>query len=268
MPTTLKNSKTIILMAALFFEALFLTLIFIDLTYTKNFLSPDFRLVVYAAIIMLFMLYTYALTVGAWAKWEQYIIVPLPISLGIAFVTASISVVYAIVAFLICYLIIGYETYFSTQLKDQLIKFVPGIVLRFAARGIMFSFALMAALIILVNPISDERIDIAGGIANLAQNQVNSFITSRPDLSLLYFQDLSPLDIRGTVEQEVRVILSQYEQYILPVMAFAVFGIVQALNLAVYLVFSLTVGFVFALAKRLGFLKEEVVQVERVILKF
>lgn len=260
--------KTIVLSIALFVESFFLTSLMAEYARLHDYFTPPVNIVILLGVGLLLLAYTYAFTIGAWVSWEQFVIVPVPVCLGIFLVTMRINIVYALVLTAVCLVLLTYDIYFATSLKAQLVTFKPRLILRFSTKGLLFIFALVAAAIILMEPAS-KNIDVSGLIADEVGEQAEKLVKSSPTFQPLNQYGLTDmLDISGTVKKEVDTFIGSYRDYVLPILAFVALGFIQFLNLIVYLIFSLTIGLLFRIAKGLHFFRVEKETIEREILKF
>lgn len=266
--TQSKNLKIIFLSLALLVESFVLTTILFQFAKSQDFFSPPLTTIAKISLMLLLISYTYALTIGGWSKYIQFIFVPLPILLGILAVLIQIDVTYAILFFIVAYLLLAYDIIFATNLKKQLLKFNPRLVLRFSTKGILFIFAVTASLLVLLNPISPNELNIAGTIAEIADKQVQTILGSGQNDFGVTTYSLFSLDIKDTVETEIDKFIVPYKQFVVPLIALLIFGSIQFINSLIYLIFSLTVGFLYVAAKKVGFLKQEFIQVEQEVLKF
>ncbi len=255
--------KAILFSFALFIETLIISSLLFNFAISKNYFSIDWNFVGLLTAVLLLICYTYALTVGAWDTWLQYIIVPLPISLGTALIVARINLAYGMIVFFTVYMFSAYDVYFATQLKEQLIKFNPKIILRFSTKGILLIFALISGLLIFISPVSPDEVNtsVVSFIADIADKQtkiiLNNSMEQNENLAILKRFGLVSLDFKTLFTNQISTVLEPYKHFILPIIAILVAGSIQFLNGLVYLLFAVTVDLVFMLAKRSGILKTE-----------
>ncbi len=260
--------KTAILSGALFIESLMLTAFLKKLAFTENYFDPSFSTILHTALLLLLIAYTYALTVGAWDKWEQYVIVPVPVCAGIFVIAISIDAAYALLLTLACFLILLYDIDFSAKLREQLIKFNPQIILRFSTKGLLFVFALVGAFLVVVSP-SAQNIDLTGGIADVVHGQVTNIVSRETGVSVSDItQVVGEGSIRTFVKSQLDALLDPYKEFFVIIVAFFTLGLIQLINGIIYALFSVTIGTVFALAKKVGFFRTETKQVDQEILRF
>lgn len=279
--------KTGILMILLTIESYALTDALLAHIRSEDYFTPSMRTLGIIAGLLLLIIYTYSLTVGAWKKWEQFIIVPLPISLGIFGALFPLNSTYATLVAFVAYVLVSYDVLIATKIKDSMIKFNPVIILRFSTKGLLFLFALLAAIMVLLHSADKRnRIDLGSKIAELAQAQLENVMQPQPNqnqapsflIDELEGKGLPPnpelfsmlsgmqgttsslvgglpsfnLDLKDTVKREVDRIVEPYQQFIPPLIALVVFALIRFLGGIVHLAFNITVPIVFGLAKSLG----------------
>lgn len=247
-------------------------------------------------ILMLFILYTYALTIGGWKKWEQYMLVPLPIATGIFMVMVNVNFTYAILIAIISFLLISYDVTIVTNIKNNMIKFNPVVVLRYSTKGILFVFSVLSFVLVVLNSAGNQNIDISGKIAEVANKQFKNYFESKmkqQQLSLDMLQNLTGtnlpidlsqiqlpessesatipginLDLEDTVRTEVDNIIAPYRHFIPSIIALIVYALVRFLGVLANLIFDLTAWFIFAGARKLNFIHNNFVQVKKEEISF
>ncbi len=283
-------------------ESFFLTKFLLGYVSTGDYFTPPLQTLGIITGLLLLIIYTYALTIGGWDKWEQYVIVPLPISLGIFSATLVLNPTYAILTGVIAYVLICYDILIATNIKSQMVKFNPRIILRFSTKGLLFLFSLLTAVLVLINsPENRPELSIGSKIGELAQKQAEAIINPQIEKintetqgALLKNLPIDPellsglggtkqdsssyvgsfpgiqfdLDLKKTVETEFDRIAAPYKRFIPPLIALIVFALIRFLGGISYLLFSITIGAVFALFKKVGFLHPFTSTVEKQDLSF
>ena len=106
-------------------------------------------------------------------------------------------------------------------------------------------------------PIDPELLSGLGGTKQDSSSYVGSFPGIQFDL-----------DLKKTVETEFDRIAAPYKRFIPPLIALIVFALIRFLGGISYLLFSITIGAVFALFKKVGFLHPFTSTVEKQDLSF
>lgn len=300
--TTVYYVKTAVVTVLLGVESFFATKLLIDYVKSQKYFAPPMSFLASFTGLMLLLLFTYFLTVGAWIKWEQYVIVPLPISLGIFIAIYPLNTTYAMLISISAYLLLCYDVMISTNLKKMLIQFKPRHILRFSTKGILFMFALIAGVIVLVvnaNPVSE--IDIGGKLGELTQTQYEKFVEPKindsaqrvlinelegkglptdpemfsmlsglTDTSSSFMGGLPGinLDLTKTVETEFNALIEPYKQFIPPLIALLVFALIRFLGGIAHFVFNILIDPIFALFKATGFLHTGQISVSKEVIGF
>jgi len=246
---------------------------------------------------------THALIVGAWDTWEQYLLGPVPIALGIFIASYSVNSAYAVVILILVLVYMSYEVTLASQLKNQLLVFNPRLVLKFISKGIVFAFSITSAILVIVSVGKQPDINVGNTIGGYVDKYLSSHINaqlnnevqqglSSDQLERLSAFGLDPsmiqntqfsygdpslvlenvgmpqLSLKDTVATEINKIVEPYKKFLNPLMAVLVFGLIQFLGTVAYLFYSLLIDLIFVLAKKSGFFKLETVTVERETLHF
>lgn len=266
-------------MILLTIEAGTLTRVILNFVRTGEFFKPELNFALKVILIMIAGLYTYTLTIGAWKKWEQYLIVPLPFAIGIIVALFGPSPLYATIIGLVSALLIANEIHIATQLKNNLIKFKPYLVLRQSAKRITVVFSLIGAVLVLATPFHKENsTKLVDRVQQLLVTETSEFVdknlsnpadvavilntvgieTDQTTLNLILGNEGS-LDFGATVEKtltaELDKLLEPYQQFVAPLMAVIAYGVFQLLGFASLVIYYSTLGILFWMAKKTGFIK-------------
>lgn len=260
---------------------------------------------IFVVIFILLITITHALIAGAWDKWEQYVFGPLPISLGLFINVLPINSAYAMVIFILSYVMLCYEIILASQLKKQMLVFNPRLILKFTTRGIILVFSLSAAILVIVTAGKQPDLNIGNTVGEFVDQyftkQLNSQLNSQmqqgltPDqlerlsmfgldpsqfqfgegaeetpyiLSNLPADAVPELSLKSTVAREVNKLIEPYRRFVNPIMAVLVFGLLQFLGTIAYLFYSLTIDLVFWLAKKTNLFIIDKVPAEKEVLHF
>lgn len=219
-------------------------------------ITPTNTALINILITMVIIVITYSLSIGAWDKFEQYLLIPIPVGLALTLILIKYNLYNGITAGLILTLLICYDIYKSTVLKKLLTKFEPKFILSPSIKGILMVFSLFAVLILLFSsaktPLTD--LNIGERIAKFTKEPITKSI---PNIQYL---DIEPENI---IENQINSMIVPYQSFLKPLMAvfvFLVFGFVGSLA---YWVFVFLVYPMFYLARKTGFIKIEKVTVEQ-----
>lgn len=252
------------------------------------------------------MVTTHALLVGAWNKWEQYIFGPLPVGLGLFLATYPINSAYAVVLLVLVLLFMSYELTLAAQLKSQLLVFNPRMVLKFVSKGLILTFSVASAILVVVHAGKQPEINVGNAVGEFVDKHF-SFKSTMP-LNTQNLQDLTPeqaerlaalgldpsllanpkaiegdptealrelqnrgleeISLKNAVANEVNKLVEPYKRFLNPVMAILIFGLIQFLGTVAYIVYSIFIGLIFHMAKKTGFFKVETVTAEKETLHF
>ena len=175
----------------LFIEAFILTFLITQYVVAQNYFSMSWQLSLQTILLMLFLAYTYSLTIGAWDKTEQYFIVPLPISLAIFVAVLQYNFNYAVLGFILAFLLLTLDVYKATRIKNLLIKFDPKIILRLSTTGILFLFSVLGAVLVILHSASIQtEVNIGQKIAEIVETPLKNVVKGQLESS---FQDQSML---------------------------------------------------------------------------
>ena len=298
--------KTFILTILLLVESLYLTILIGELVQSQNYFTMNFVFSLKIVGLMLAIIYTFSLTVGAWAKWEQYLIVPLPISIGIFLALFQTNLTYAMLIAVFAFVLLIFDIHRSTAIKNLLIKFDPKLILRFSTKGLLFIFSVLGGLMVILNSTYVEPINIGQKISEVAGEKVNEIVEEQfrqqvqEQISPLGITDLSEIDpsfapvledlglssdfltnandsvepqdfgidAKQIVESQVNNIIEPYKNFVNPVLAVLMFALFQFYAFLAHLIFIATIDLVFWLSKTTHFFKTEKVPVEQERLRF
>lgn len=299
MKSTAYYIKTLVLMLFLTIESLALSYFILSYIKTGDYFTPSVNIMAAIGITMLLLAYTYSLTIGSWGSWEQYVIVPLPISIGIFMVVFNYNPGLSPLVALGAYGIITYGVFTATHIITMMAKFEPRIILRLSLKTILMVFSLLAALLVFIYSEGDN-IDVGTKIGSFANDQINKIVQPKPgeggnnlidflggksiptdpelygqlgglnvnNSSLIGNLGALNLDLGGAVASEVNQLIEPYRRFLAPLIALLTFGLMQFLAYIVTLVYSLTIPLVFALGKKSGFFTVQLVPTVRENLTF
>lgn len=300
--TTVFYVKTAILMILLWVESFFITKLLIDYVKSQKYFAPLMDFLITVTAMMLLILFTYFLTVGAWDKWEQYVIIPLPITLGIFVAVAPLNTTYALLIFVASYVLLCADLRISTNLKNQLLQFKPRYILRVSTKGILFMFSVIAGILVLVlSSNTAHEIDLGSKLGEITQEKYEQFVQPQinesaqrvlvnelegkglpadPEMISMLggltgnsssFMGSIPginLDLTKTVESEFNALIEPYKQFIPPLIALLVFALIRFLGGIAHFIFSILIDPVFALFKSIGFLHVGQITVSKEVIGF
>ncbi len=301
MKTTAYIVKTTSLSVLLLIESFFLTLYITEYVAQQNYFSVGWPLFIRSVSLMTAMLVTYSLTVGGWGKWEQYLIVPAPISIALFLAVMQYNLNYAIITFIVSFLILCYDIYSTTKFMKLLIKFDPKMIFKMSATGLLFLFSILGGFLVILHSsipgneynVGQKVTQILGEpIRNILHGQLQGFLQQQGNLtnidpayqSLLEQAGYSPqsLNLSTTlseslldssnlnrfVESQVNNFIAPYRNFVKPVIALLVFGLFQFFATVSLIVFKLIIDLIFSFAKNYGFFNVEYIVVKKEELRF
>lgn len=284
-----------VLMVVLFSETFLLTTIINIFVSRGDFFNINVPFSLQVVGLMTAIILTFALTVGAWDVWYFNILTPLAIAAGIMVPLLSANTTYALIAAGVAFIIMAAESFRSYKIKALLIKFDSLLVLRFAVKGILLVFSILAGLIIILDASNVKEIDFGKLIAEVAEkpikNTVNSQLQQTIERQTIYsgysaeeVQKLldeygietgtgtelitNDLDIKSMIQTQVNDLIAPYKELVRPLIAVLVFGLFQLYATVSYAIYSLLVGLFIAAAKKTGLLKTVTTTVEKQDLQF
>lgn len=213
--------------------------------------------VVWVVLVLCVILLVYSLTVGSWNDRLEYIVVPLPISLGIFIFLVSFNIYNALYAFIIVYVFLCLEMYKTVRLKKMLVKFEPRFVLRSSGRGMMLVYSLFALFILMIGSTFENvhTIDVGSKLSDVVSDPI----------SQLYNLSYLEVNVKELVTTQINNVVEPYRNFFRPVMAIFVFLIFRFFGSIAYALYSILIRVVFHIAKKTGFIKIEKASVEQEI---
>ena len=284
-----------VLMLALFTETFFLTTFINGFVSQGAFFNLNIPFSLQVVSLMTLIILTFALTVGAWDVWYFNIMTPLAIATGIMVPLLSTSTTYALIAAGVAFIIMAAESFRSYKIKGLLIKFDALLVLRFAVKGILLVFSILAGLIIILGASNVKEIDFGKLIADVAEKPIKSTVNSQMQQTIerqtVYsgysaeeVQQLldqygieagtgaaaltEDLDIKSMIQTQVNDLIAPYKELVRPLIAILVFGLFQLYATVSYAIYSLLVGLLIVIAKKTGLLNTVTTTVEKQDLRF
>lgn len=284
-----------VLMVVLFSETFLLTTIINIFVSRGDFFNINVPFSLQVVGLMTAIILTFALTVGAWDVWYFNILTPLAIAAGIMVPLLSANTTYALIAAGVAFIIMAAESFRSYKIKALLIKFDSLLVLRFAVKGILLVFSILAGLIIILDASNVKEIDFGKLIAEVAEKPIKSTVNSQLQQTIerqtIYsgysaeeVQKLldeygietgtgtelitNDLDIKSMIQTQVNDLIAPYKELVRPLIAVLVFGLFQLYATVSYAIYSLLVGLFIAAAKKTGLLKTVTTTVEKQDLQF
>lgn len=240
--------KSAVLALALVFESFMAVVTIFEFVAAQNYFSFDWKQLIMLGVWFLLLLWTHSLTVGGWGKWEQYVLVPFPIALGIMFGLFPLDQGWAVLGGLGAFLFLSFAVFQAGGLKNALVKFRSGIVFGPTTKGILLVFSVLAAgLVLMYASEPGQEIDVT--------EKFSDFAVENSSMFLPVGLPLSQAALKQIIEVEFNRMIAPYQDYVHPVIAFVVFTIIGFVGSLAGLAFSLTSGFVLTGFKRVGFLR-------------
>ena len=282
--------KSVLLAALLLVESFLLSKFIFEYTLGNAVFSPSPTFLITVGILILLVYYTFSLTIGIWGRKIQFLLVPVPIAIGIILPIVLINPMYALVLSVATYLLILYDITWASRVMGNLIKFDPGIILRTSTRGILLLFSLVGSLYVIVNPTTIdhelvenhvktflvesvgnfiyENTEIKNTIELETEQGIPNLINDRNLISLIGSLRIGELNPFNILDEKVSEVVQTYRQFIPPIFALLIFSTIQVIGFAVGLVYAGTIGALFEIARKTGFFRIEKEEVEREVLRF
>ena len=259
--------KTSFLAVAIFIESFVLSNLIMNFVRTKNVFTVDAQFSIKIVLLMLLMAYTFALTMGGWRKWEQYLFIPLPVTLGVFFSMIMVIPTYAVLIALGFLLLLMYDVYKSTRLKSLLVKIDPKMILRFSTKGLLFLFSILGGVLVILGTADIEPVNMGEKIAEFAKEPMENIIRSElPEEA--HQQLLGNGNLKQMTETQINNLIEPYRNMVNPLIAIMTFGLFQLYASIAYILYMLTIDLIYLLMKKTGFFKIEIVSVNQEQLKF
>jgi len=260
-------TKIIALGILIFIESFILSQLISDFVGTQNVLSVSVEYSAKFVILMLLISYTFALTLGGWRKWEQYVFIPVPVSLAVFLTTIRLQYIYPTLLSLLFLVLLILDVYQSNNLKKLLLKPNPKMIMRFSTKGILFLFSILGGLLFLISANQTPKINVGRELANIIEKPLQQVVSGSvtPELAPIA---LGFIDVKKLAENQLNDLIEPYKQFINPVMAVLTFALFQFYASIAYLMYMLTIDLVYFIAKKARFLKTETVQVTQEHLTF
>ena len=293
--------KTTLIALLLLVESFFLTNQIVNLVNTKDFFVINTNLWIRITMLMILLALTIPFSIGVWNKSTQYLLVPIPLMLGIALNILYLRSTYIGFIVFIFALIVIAGLVSAANLKDKLIKYEPYVIFYHAIRHTFTAYAIIAVAMLMLSAKRGEDFNIIDRLSDMASKQVVNLV--KPSIqanpigdkisnlleriygeeqnvqeglnadTLKVLQNLGyGLSGSDAIQQEVatniRALIEPYRLFVLPFIGLLIFGIMQFLAFIARLVFAILIGPLTSMAINLGFLHIETISVEKQVPTF
>ena len=237
---------------------------------THNYFGFDLSYSLKIVGLMLAVTYLFSLSVGIWGSWKQYIFVALPPIIGISLVTAQINLFYGLVTPTLLFLLLCIDLAKSNGLKNTLLIFKPAYAFALSTGGLLFIFSVIGGLMVIISSPNLPNINIGKSLSTIIEPQIKKMIGSQiqglaPAVAQGYVNDMN---FNALIESQVNNLIAPYKNFLHPILAVFMFLLFQFYASITKIIFSIIIGPLFTVAKKLKFLYVEKVMVEKEVLKF
>lgn len=205
------------------------------------------------------------LSAPAWNNKKYLITTSLPLSLGIYL---NLFVLEPLNALIICGLIFLFVSYCldsSLELQNLLSKNIPSVALRTAIKGCMLGISITAFFIVLLNP-QGEEVNLENIVSKAISFSLQQSSIETKNLAEWGIPEESKVlekEMTDQITESVKKALDPYSHLLNVIMAFLVFLGMQGINTLIYLVFSLIIGPLYWVSKKIGCFRVESEMVQR-----
>ncbi len=259
-----------ILSLLLFVTSYYLTdLVFVPIK-THNYFGVTLEYSLKIIVLMLAETYLFSLSVGIWGNWKKHLIVALPPMIGITVVTAQINLFYGITIPAILFVLLCIDIAKSNRLKNTLMIFKPGYIFGLSTGGLLFIFSVMGGLMVILSSPNLPNIDLGKSLSTIVEPQIRKIVSSQvqglpPAIAQGYMDNMS---FSALIESQINNFITPYKNFLHPILAVLMFLLFQFYASIAKIIFSITIGPLFIIAKKLKFFHVEIVTVEKEVLKF
>ncbi|MBD3366395.1 hypothetical protein GF360_03615 [candidate division WWE3 bacterium] len=264
--------KTLITASTIFVVSYFLTHSLINYFETQGYFALNFNLISGVGLLILGLTYAVSLSSPAWGEWSQFIIVPLPFILGVYLNLVTLEPANALVFSILIFLILSFFIEKSINLEQLLAKNIPVVFLRPGIKGLLLCISMVAATVVLLNP-RDKAQELTETVQEAANSRVSKFFdngifTENPEVGALLEYTSLEQSLGEEITTQVKSAIEPYRHLINIFMAVFIFLAMQGFNAVVYLVYSISIGFLFWIARKTGFVKKKTELIEKEVLRF
>jgi hypothetical protein len=258
--------KSALIVAAVFFATNSLSSEILTFSQTGDIFALNTELAIRVTVLMLAVMYLFTLSIGAWDKWEQFAIIPIPTALGVTLSLMLLQQLYALYIGLAFLVLMELFILSSTKLKKLLLKFSPTIIMQPILRGTLFLFSLLSVISIILSS-NAQNINIGNEIGTMIEEPLKQAVTKQIPTELRSFV-LTEVDFKGLAETQINKTIEPYKNYIKPIMAILTFFLFQFFGSIALFIYKLTVNILMWLVLKTKLIKIELVEVPQEILKF
>lgn len=284
----------------MFFGAYILSNVILGYAQSYKILQVPRQIIILVPLLLLVLLILNSLMAASWVKAEQFYLTQIPIVASIFIVTYRFNFLYALLISVTVYFLMSLDNLIANQLKNQLVKFNPKMILKFSAKGIILSYSIMAALIVMLNPAriptyglgrtageffdkyitSQINLRLESQMESLISQQKNNLsnILNSDQLDLLEQQEMitdeniisvPKLSFSDEIEKEINQnVIAPYKHFVNPIVAIIAFGLIQFLGFIAYTIYKIIIDPIFWVAKKTGVIITEKQVIEQEVIYF
>ena len=258
--------KFSILGMIIFIESFLLTRLIADFVQNQNVFNVPLLFSIKITALMLLTIITFALTLGGWRKWEQYVFIPIPVSVEVLLGTITFRNIYPVFMSLVFLLALGYDVFLSNRLKHLLLKPHPKMIMRFSTRGMLFLFSILGGVLFILSANNINQLDIGKELGRILDQPIRE-IVREPTIGNVPLTS-GIINVKDIAENQLNELIEPYKHFVNPVMAILTFALFQFYASIAYLIYMLTIDWIYELAKKVKFMKVETLEVVQEQLTF
>ncbi len=258
-PQTMHYVKTAITSLVIFVSSLLLGNTIVDFVEKGDYFGFSVETAILFVVYSVILLVAFALSIGCWNKYDQYLFVLVPLVLGVFFSMEHLDPVQSLTFASVFGLIFMFYMYRSLKLKSLLLQFVPNLIFSDAVRVMLLLFSLMSAFAIFIN---FENIEQPKSLADYVTQVVSKEVQNLGG-GPLEMLDSANVPLDEIIKTNVETFLGPFKKFTTPIIAFLIFSYFQLLAWITYSIYAIIIEPIFWLGKKYGMYKIEYEDVKR-----
>lgn len=224
----------------------------VSLVGDEAFFSTSIQQYLFIGGLVVAVALTTALTVGFWKNNLQLYIVPTVVSAAIFLALLEVGTLYALGAFTLSFIIVLYGIYRSSHIKQNLVKFIPEVILHPTVKNVLLVFCIAAGVVGIIQPINFNPGKVAADAVGSNIQIVTGFA----------------IDTKDIIEKQVNGIFEPAKPYFRYIYGVLIFLTVKFVADLAYFVYGVLSGGIFWVLESVGFLKKRKEMIEREVVGF
>ena len=140
------------------------------------------------------------------------------------------------------------------------------MIMRFSTRGMLFLFSILGGVLFILSANNINQLDIGKELGRILDQPIRE-IVREPTIGNVPLTS-GIINVKDIAENQLNELIEPYKHFVNPVMAILTFALFQFYASIAYLIYMLTIDWIYELAKKVKFMKVETLEVVQEQLTF